>query len=112
MKNIYEQHFERTKAFAVLENGKHFANVTIRCPRDGAGRLYAYLHVIGAEMQRGVAGGYGYDKASAAIASAASKIDVKKSSEIDLFVETLKDAHGGSWDKALSHAGFEVINVC
>src|SRR4051812_8286161 len=77
MADIYDQHkaaFANVSAFVVLKDGERVATVAIKFPRDGAGRLYAYVHWIGLEMVRGSATGYGYDKRSAAVSSAAGKL--------------------------------------
>lgn len=73
MANIYDQHaaaFSRVSAYAVMRDGERVATIAFKFPQDGAGRLYAYVHWIGAEMVRGHANGYGYDKRTAACASA------------------------------------------
>lgn len=73
-KSIYDQHqatFKNVSAFVILdENHEVYAKVSIKYPRDGAGRLYAYVHIIGERMVRGSATGYGYDKGSAAVSKA------------------------------------------
>lgn len=78
MPDIYEQHkaaFSNVSAFVILDQaGNRVATVAIKYPRDGAGRLYAYVHLIGVEMVRAHANGYGYDKRSAAVAAAIAKI--------------------------------------
>lgn len=78
MADIYEQHkaaFARVSAFVILNGeGERVATVALKFPADGAGRLYAYFHLIGEEMVRSFATGYGYDKRSAAVASAIGKI--------------------------------------
>ena len=75
MSSIYELHdkaFRHVSAYVILLNGERVATVAIKFPADGAGRLYAYVHWIGTPMVRGFAGGYGYDKRSAACADAAT----------------------------------------
>ena len=71
MTDIYDQHakaFAAVQAFVILDtSGERVATVALKFPRDGAGRLYAYVHLIGVEMVRAHAGGYGYDKRSAAV---------------------------------------------
>ena len=76
---IYDQHraaFSNVSAYVVMHGGERVATVAIKYPRDGAGRLYAYVHWLGVPMVRGFAGGGGYDKRSAACASAARKLDL------------------------------------
>ena len=78
MTKIYEQHeaaFKYTAAYVVLNTDfQRVATIAFKFPKDGAGRLYAYVHWLGCEMVRGFAGGYGYDKTSAAVESAIEKL--------------------------------------
>src|SRR3546814_12330665 len=77
MTAIYDQHykaFARVSAYVVTKDGAHVANVSIKFPADGAGRLYAYVHWIGLEMVRDHANGYGYDKRTAAVSGCAARI--------------------------------------
>lgn len=98
------------------------ATIAIKFPKDGAGRLYAYVHLIGLEMVRAYAGGYGYDKRSAAVCEAASKI---KPYELDNdrihalmmndlrheFMAALANIGGKDWKDALYEAGFTVLQA-
>jgi len=107
-KTIYEIHdaaFARVSAYVILDTtGALVATVSIKYPTDGAGRLYAYVHVIGAPMVRGSASGGGYDKRSAACASAA-----KASKDWpDAFRAAMMANAGASWDRAVSDAGYIV----
>ena len=76
--DIYKMHetaFARVSAFVVTDKlGERVATVAIKFPSASAGRLWAYVHLIGVEMVRGHAGGYGYDKRSAAVAVAISRL--------------------------------------
>jgi hypothetical protein len=123
MSKIYEQHdaaFANVSAYIIVKNGERIAKVAFKYPRDGAGRLYAYVHVFGTEMVRGFAGGYGYDKASAAVENACSKLGVTepghlRSAWMDT-VEAFRDPinHGGDgiyWNDRLRAAGFDVWQV-
>src|SRR3546814_19308140 len=77
MTAIYDQHdkaFARVSAYVVTKDGARVANVSIKFPADGAGRLYAYVHWIGLEMVRDHANGYGYDKRTAAVSGCAARI--------------------------------------
>lgn len=77
MTDIYDLHdkaFARVSAYVILRSGEKVATVAIKHPADGAGRLYAYVHWLGVPMVRGFAGGYGYDKRSAACADAAKRL--------------------------------------
>lgn len=120
MSNVYDQHQQHTKrtgAYAILHNGEHAANITITFPADGAGRMYAYVHWIGTQMIRGSSNGYGYDKRSAAIASAARKhletLDKSQATTPEcMFWEYLKADNGKEWHNMLRDAGFTVCQVC
>ena len=77
MPDIYDQHdaaFARVSAFVICRDGERVATVALKFPADGAGRLHAYVHWLGLPMVRGFAGGYGYDKRSAAVIEATGKI--------------------------------------
>lgn len=110
--NIYRQHdaaFANVSAFVIAKDGERVATVAFKFPRDGAGRLYAYVHLIGDEMVRGYAGGYGYDKRSAACADAARKLGGDADEARDAFAAALIAGHDGAgWDSALRGAGFTV----
>lgn len=80
MSDIYDQHraaFANVSAYVILRGGERVATIAFKFPRDGAGRLYAYVHWIGVPMVRGFAAGGGYDKRSAAVADAAQKAIAK-----------------------------------
>ncbi len=129
--NVYEQHKAHTKsvsAYAILKEGEHVANVTIRFPADGSGRLYAYVHWLGTQMIRGSASGSGYDKRSSAVACAARQYlkgwakpkataNATPDSILDgvrqsLFWESCAKDRGQEWADAIRAAGFTVICVC
>lgn len=127
-KNIYDLHraaFANVSAYVVQDARKEVvAKVAFKFPRDGAGRLWCYLHVIGLPMVRGYAGGYGYDKASAAFLDAARKqYNVKLedwqtpgsyTAEFEL-AKAIQDACAGrdgyDWHRNLKDAGFTVVGA-
>lgn len=122
--DIYTQHdkaFDAVSAYVVLNSAnERVATVALKFPRDGAGRLYAYVHWIGLEMVRGWAGGYGYDKRSAACSSAARRIAIGNLSgdewanrrhEATAFVEALEKDSGEDWTRQLEAAGFKVFQA-
>lgn len=124
MADIYQQHkaaFSNVSAFAILDRaGERVATVDIKYPRDGTGRLYAYVHLIGVEMVRGHANGYGYDKRSAAVAAAIAKIKEpevrsERDPQVGGYHELLTDAapamDSRDWTQAIEAAGLRVIQV-
>jgi len=121
---IYDQHekaFSNVSAFVVVKDGERIATVAFKFPKDGAGRLYCYLHVIGLPMVRGHAGGYGYDKKSAAFRDAAekqAKVKLGSWQTSDYSAEyalaeslygCLNDSH--DWHNDLRDAGFTVMQA-
>ncbi len=116
MTTIYEHRdkaFARTAAYVILRNNERVATIAFAFPRDGAGRLYAYVHWIGVEMVRGHASGYGYDKKSAAIESAMRALKKKDTLPNDcmVFWSALRRIDGNTWDRALQDAGFTVMQA-
>lgn len=131
MPNIYDQHraaFANVSAYVVMHGGERVATIALKFPRDGAGRLYAYVHWIGVPMVRGYAGGYGYDKRSAAAYSAAEQmpdLDIASrgysdgtpyhdAAEIALygaFRDALKTDNGWEFDRRLREAGFTLFQA-
>lgn len=126
MSNIYDQHkasFSQVSAFVICYGAEKVATIAFKFPRDGAGRLLAYVHWLGVPMVRGHAGGYGYDKKSAAVESAIEKL--KKDNDFvtknkvfgpgaDEFTElcrALGDCKGDDWQRALENAGFTVFQA-
>jgi len=116
-KSIYEQHdaaFKYVQAYVILKDGERVATIAFKFPKDGAGRLYAYVHWIGTQMQRGNANGYGYDKRSAAVENAIAQLhDREKAKNKNLFnfTQALLNIGGSNWDRALENAGFTVYQA-
>lgn len=94
MTKIYDQHvaaFQYVSAYVLMNDGEQIGKIAFKFPKDGAGRLYCYFHLIGSEMTRGYAGGYGYDKKSAAICDAIEKLPAYKHSlNLDNYSEQTK----------------------
>lgn len=131
MTDIYTQHdaaFARVSAFVILDGqGERVATVALKYPADGAGRLYAYVHLIGVPMVRGFASGGGYDKRSAAVASAIGKIEPWKAdpanpsdlndriAEVEenrrKFGAAWSDMHSDDWTRAIEKQGFRVLQA-
>lgn len=100
MSNIYDQHsaaFASVNAYVVVKNGERVATIAFKHPRDGAGKLYAYVHWIGLQMVRGWASGGGYDKHSAAASVAVKQIPVVTGLDCNAFVEALSHDDGKRW---------------
>jgi hypothetical protein len=118
---IYDQFdkaFNRVSAYVILDkSGECVAKVAFKFPADGAGRLYAYVHWLGVPMVRGFAGGYGYDKRSAAVANAVNKMIVPVEMEpltaaaMHNFLGATERDSGEYWDTRLRNAGFTVIQA-
>lgn len=111
---INEQHdaaFRQVQAYVILKGSERVATIAFKFPHDGAGRLYAYVHWLGASMVRGYANGYGYDKRSAAVKSAVRAIQPGVPVPGDVFCDALRACGGLSWDRALENAGFTVFQA-
>ena len=113
--SIYDQHdkaFPQVSAYVVSEGGKRMATIAFKFPKDGAARLWAYVHWLGTEMVRGYAGGYGYDKQTAAVESAVAKLAVSPTeaspARREAFQAALSNCGGYGWERRLRDAGFEV----
>jgi len=120
--DIYAQHrtaFAQVSAYVIMRKNERVATIAFKFPRDGAGRLYVYVHWLGQPMVRGYAGGYGYDKQTAACANAAHKLptDIPPQDFADYgtayraFHEALATDGGHHWDRVLSNAGFDVLQA-
>ncbi len=124
MSDIYDQHkaaFSNVSAYVILNASKErVATIAFKYPRDGAGRLYAYVHWLGAPMVRGFAGGGGYDKHSAAVSSAIRRVkdslevnrwEAGRIAEYDAFRGALVKDDGHYWNHHLEEAGFYVLQA-
>lgn len=129
MTDIYRQHraaFANVSAFVVVHRGERVATIALKYPRDGAGRLYAYVHWLGTPMVRGFAGGGGYDKQSAACAAAAGKMpdlscdtyacgtphhDDAERAAYGSFRSALSHDNGRYWFDHLRDEGFIVVQA-
>lgn len=116
MTDIYDQHaaaFRSVMAFAIVRDGQQCGKIAFKFPKDGAGRLYAYVHWHGVKMVRGYAGGYGYDKKSAALANAAAKIQGEgwNPDWQAAFVAAIAKDDGKTWQANLLAARFDVFKA-
>lgn len=123
--DVYNQHraaFARVETHVAVRNGRRVATIAFKFPRDGVGRLYAYVHWLGEPMVRGFAAGYGYDRRSAACAAAARKLTLSEGAYADgtphrgaeeraaweAFRGALAKDDGMGWDRNLRDVGFVV----
>lgn len=120
MTDIYDQHkitFGAVAAYVITDAaGDRIATIAFKYPRDGAGRLYAYVHWLGVEMVRGFASGGGYDKHSAACHAAAQKLrpllaEHVTGSPSHKFLDALLRDDGRYWNNHLEDAGFRVLQA-
>lgn len=126
MATIYEQHdaaFNNVSAFVILKGSDRVATIAFKFPKDGAGRLYAYVHWIGSQMVRGAASGGGYDKKTAACAAASRALPfpyqmsdalapryvrADTTPVYDRFRYAIAQDGGHDWRQELEKAGFTV----
>jgi len=110
MTRIYDQHdaaFRSVSAFVLLDkDGERVATVAIKFPKDGAARLWAYVHLIGSEMVRGYANGYGYDKRSAAVSAAFDALPA--ASKLRALAPAMDSR---DWVRVVESAGYRVIQA-
>lgn len=132
MPDIYDQHaaaFAHVSAFVIMRDGERVATVAFKFPKDGAGRLYAYVHWLGVPMVRAFAGGYGYDKRTAACVNAACLLDPESADKAAAefghaycaarpwfehyrpFIAALRTDDGYDWSRNLEKAGFTVLQA-
>ena len=112
--NIYDQHraaFTSVSAYVIMRDHERVATIAFKFPRDGASRLYAYVHWHGVPMVRGSAGGYGYDKKTAACNNASRKLPEPTSDTQKAFTQALAIDDGNDWERNLRNAGFDVLQA-
>ena len=121
--NKFDKAFNQVSSFVVLDSDTKdvIAKIALKYPKDGAGRLTCYMHIIGIEVQIGTASGYGYDKRTFSIIDAGKKylklLSVKSlvntSDKINKFLGclNLSEAQGG-WQEVINEKnGFIVIQA-
>lgn len=128
MSDIYDQHeaaFAQVSAFVILDGaGERCATIAFKHPRDGAGRLWCYLHVFGVRMVRGYASGFGYDKKTAAASAAARHLlaaqkaqaadggmRAEAAASLSAIHDALKHDGGYDWSRELENRGFRVLQA-
>ena len=84
----FDNAFKSVSAYVVMDQDtmQPIAKIALKFPSDGAGRVNAYTHLIGMEVQHGYAGGYGYDKRTASIIGAVSNCN-------DIWAQQIKSGH-------------------
>jgi hypothetical protein len=117
MTKIYDQHrsaFANVSAYVVLKDGQRVATVAFKF----GNAVTAYVHWFGTEMTKGRACGGGYDRQSAAVASAARRelrnlCGGATGNVVDFnsFWRACEKDGGASWDRALTEAGFTVLQA-
>ena len=90
--------WSRSRAIVILQGADVKGTIRVAYPADGAGRLTAVLHEHGFDPQIGTAGGYGYDKLSAALQG------------LTFNGITLQD-HPDNWEKQLRDAGYTLFTA-
>ena len=118
----FDNAFKSVSAYVVMDQDtmRPIAKIALKFPCDGDGRVNAYIHIIGMEVQHGYAGGYGYDKRTASIVDCIRKMfntvklkDQNINSKQKQFIKLLlsDDAQGG-WQEVINcNNGFIVIQA-
>ena len=104
--NVYDwldkcenNHWSRAGCKVIFNSaGAYVGKIKIAFPKDGAGTLRAFLWDFGNDIQMGTAGGYGYDKLSAALRGM-------------VFQGIEFTNHPENWEIQLRRAGYTVITV-
>lgn len=113
--NKFDKAFSQVSAFIILDSETKdvIAKIALKYPKDGAGRLSCYMHIVGNEVQIGTASGYGYDKRTSAIINASYKQYEKLDDAQQKFLNWLSSntAQGG-WQEVINEKnGFVVIQA-
>ena len=122
MADVYQMHrtaFASVSAYVVLKGGERVATVALKHGNS----VTAYVHWIGVEMAKDRAGGGGYDRASAAVGGAATRINMRDREDAHVdddnrpvtdrgeFVHALRVGDGRDWTHRLTDAGFTVLQA-
>lgn len=98
LKSCDHNQWSRARVIIIFKDNNYVGKIQVAYPKDGAGTLRAFLWDFGNEIQMGTAGGYGYDKLSAALQGMIFR------------GITLQD-HPENWEIQLREAGYNVITV-
>ena len=119
----FDNAFKSVSAFIVLDQDtmQVIAKIALKFHSDGAGRVHAYIHIIGMVVQHGYAGGYGYDKRTASIIDAAEHclVHVTNNENCNInnkqldFITLLNSTKAqGGWQEVINNNnGFVVIQA-
>lgn len=120
----FDKAFSQVSSFIILDKDTKdvIAKIALKYPKDGAGRLSCYMHLIGTEVQIGTANGYGYDKRTSAIIDATKKCEseflnrVKNNDchgdELKMFKLLASDKAQSGWQEVINESnGFIVIQA-
>ena len=110
--NKYEQRnkkFSQVEAWAVMQAGVQVGVIQVKYPKDGAGRVHAYVHEFGFRMLHGYAGGYGYDKTGAAIGACFN--DKEREQASALYGALKSVTYDGQWQDVIKAAGFDLLQA-
>jgi hypothetical protein len=98
LKKCEDIQWSRAGCKIILKDGQIQGKIKIAFPKDGAGTLRLFLWDFENDIQMGTAGGFGYDKISAAMRGMSFK------------GITFTD-HPHNWEIQLQEAGYQVITV-
>jgi len=121
MTSVYDQLDKATPRvsayFVTTKEGDPVGKIVFTYPKDGMGRQFCYLHIIGTTMVRGYASGCGYDKHSASASSAARHLELSKNPDpneldhITAWKAALEPDNGWGWQRLLEAQGYRVHQV-
>ena len=89
--------------YAILRDGAYIGSAVFK--RRAA--VTCIVKLVGAPAAKGMARGGGYDRASAAFETACAKLGAGN----PLSAAIAAAGDGGSWDKALIKAGFQISSI-
>lgn len=116
--NKFDKAFSQVSAFIILDSETKdvISKIALKYPKDGAGRLSCYIHIIGNEVQIGTASGYGYDKRTSAIIDSANKCfkhcDKFTVAQLKFINRLLEDKAHSGWQEVVNEKnGFITLQV-
>ena len=101
----FDAAFDGVSAYAIMKDGEYIGKVCVK--HSKAGVCTVFVHEHGFNMITGKAGGYGYDKAGAALQNAYSSMD-NGESESELYKALQNVTYNGEWQSDLRKVGFVV----